>query len=181
LCRRTISTKKKYSDVPYLPVVVVGLGKLPAGKYQVQWIVKTYHPEDEEHPDGSAGATPASEKPETLEYSFTVEPAAEGTDVRPPEAAEEKTSRVEKLEASPESRQQFYEALRRSQGTARAIAPEALLSSEIELLYRLSGVAPNMQISTQALMHKVGWLGWNAQGCNTPIAEAQWSKAVGGL
>jgi len=78
-CRRTISTDKERSDAPYLPVACVVLGKLPPGKYEVQWIVKTYRPGDEEHPNASAGATPASEKPEILQHSFTVEPAVEKT------------------------------------------------------------------------------------------------------
>ena len=98
LCRRTISTDKERFEAPYLPVVVVVLGKLPAGKYQVQWIVQTYHPGDKEHPDGSTGATAAPEKPETLQYSFTVEPAPEEADP----AAEEKTSWTEKPRASAE-------------------------------------------------------------------------------
>ncbi len=79
LCRRTISTEKERSAAPYLPVAVVGLGKLPAGKYQVQWVVQTYHPDDKEHPDGSADKRSASEKPKTLQHSFTVEPATEKT------------------------------------------------------------------------------------------------------
>jgi len=127
------------------------------------------------------GISPASEKPETLQHSFTVEPATEGADVRPPAAAEEKTSWTEKREASPESRQQFYEALRRSRGTARAIAPAALISSEGELQHRLRGGEATMQIGTPTLMNRVGWRGWCAEGCNTLVAEGEWSKAGGGL
>lgn len=183
LCRRTISTAKERGAAPYLPVACVVLGKLPAAKYQVQWIVKTHHPGDEEHSDGSAGATPTSEKPETLQHSFTVEPATEGTDVRPPAAVEGKRSWADETSLSPElSRKRFNESLERSRGPGfwqtRAIGRQTLRSSEDELYHRLTGGEPNWQISTKALMDKVGWQGWHKDAGAHPATAAQASHST---